>query len=79
MEGREIWFERWLWSYMPCHWKGWALIAVFALGINMLFWVLSWAVAALGHADWNWVEFVPVVAGFLWLWTITERHTAKRG
>lgn len=20
--GREIWFERWLWSYVPCHRKG---------------------------------------------------------
>ena len=24
----EIWFERWMWSYMPCHWKGWCLLAV---------------------------------------------------
>jgi len=29
---REIWFEKWLWSYMPCHWKGVAaLFAVIAL------------------------------------------------
>lgn len=25
---REIWFERWGWSYLPCHWKGFAVMAV---------------------------------------------------
>ena len=35
---REIWFEKWLWSYMPCHWKGVAaLFAVIALTLAAMF------------------------------------------
>jgi hypothetical protein len=78
MEDREIWFERWLWSYMPCHWKGWALIAAFVVVVGGVIAVLNWVVAALGHPDWSWVEFAPAALGWLWLLAITERHTAKR-
>ncbi len=35
---REIWFERILWSYMPCHWKGWAaMAALIAVTFCLLF------------------------------------------
>jgi hypothetical protein len=27
-QGLEIWFERVFWSYMPCHWKGWGVLAL---------------------------------------------------
>jgi hypothetical protein len=28
---REIWFDKVLWSYIPCHWKGWAVSVAFVL------------------------------------------------
>jgi len=34
----EIWFKRVLWSYMPCHWKGWAVLAaVVSFGVSSIF------------------------------------------
>jgi len=47
---REIWFEKWLWSYMPCHWKGVAaMIAVITPTLAAIF--LAQYVAG-ENADW---------------------------
>ena len=78
MEDQKIWFERWWWSYMPCHWKGWALIAAFALAIGLVAGMLEWVVHALGRPDLDWIDSAAILPGFLWLWVVTERHTAKR-
>jgi hypothetical protein len=78
MECREIWFERWHWRYIPCHWKGWALLAVFAFAFNAIGWILDWLVNGLGRPEWEWVPFLIFVPGVLWLAAIAERHTAKR-
>ncbi len=37
---REIWFRRWLWSYVPVHWKGLALILASVVSILACFIVL---------------------------------------
>lgn len=37
-QGREIWFERIVWSYMPAHWNGVAYSALIgAVGLALCF------------------------------------------
>ncbi len=67
MATREIWFERWLWSYIPCHWKGWLFVFFLAscclAGIGLLSLIASW----VGHPDWGvWIPF-PVVIIAVWI------------
>jgi hypothetical protein len=71
--GREVWFDRILWSYWPCHWKGWALILATVVGGNLCIWTLVAISEALGqnHAAW---PFLPLVPFVVWSWWISERH-----
>lgn len=76
-EGREIWFERWLWSWVPCHWKGWALIAGVAAAANACLWLLIWISGAMNkpNADWPFLVIVPFV---VLSWWVAERHSPSR-
>ena len=73
-EGREIWFERLLWSWVPCHWKGWAMIGGFVAAMLACTSVLEWISSAMGKPDavWPSLVIVPLLALSWWL---AERHS----
>lgn len=69
---REIWFEKWLWSYVPCHWKG--VAALFAVaGSTAATAALSCYVAG---AAVDWFVIPVILAGLLTMLAICRRHSA---
>jgi len=54
---REIWFEKALWSYVPCHWKGFAVIAAFTFPTVIGVLLGQWALDLTGHSNVNWLPF----------------------
>jgi hypothetical protein len=73
--GQEIWFERWLWSYIPCHWKGWALIAGVALSANAACWLLIWLLHAKDNDGRPFLVLIPTV---LAAWVLADRHSPPK-
>ena len=73
-QGREIWFERVLWSWIPCHWKGWAAIAGVVVGGLASLALLTWIAAAMSHPDANW-PFLVIVPFVGLGWWLAERHS----
>lgn len=71
---REVWFEKILWSYMPCHWKGVAVIVAFAIPTIFAILFGQWAFDALGYRDADWLAF-PL---FFFPAYISLMGTAKR-
>jgi hypothetical protein len=72
---REIWFEKILWSYMPCHWKGWAaMMAVGAPTLAAIF-LAHHAAYALGYKHDDWLILPIALAGWLSLMFIAKRHS----
>jgi hypothetical protein len=68
---REVWFEKWLWSYMPCHWKGVAaMIAVIAPTPGAIF-IAQYAFGE--NADW--LQIPIFLAGLLTMLVICKRHS----
>jgi hypothetical protein len=74
-KGREVWFHRVLWSYMPCHPVG--ILVIFALALFSMCavsvgqWLLRLAGVA-GADSWPLLLIFPtVIAG----WIIAERHS----
>ena len=72
--GREIWFERWLWSYMPIHWKGWGLMLVVILAANACVWLGLGVISWLGRPDWEPFPFLALLPWVIVMWIVTERH-----
>lgn len=73
----EIWFEKWLWSYVPCHPKGFALI--FALVVTFLasLGILK-VLAALLNAPWiAYLSAAPFVVLLIFGLKVAERHSRK--
>lgn len=68
---REIWFDKIGWSYMPCHWKGVAVLAA----------VIAFTLAAIFLArhitgdDADWLVIPIFLAGFITLEMISKRHS----
>jgi len=76
-DGREIWFQRWLWSWVPCHWKGWLVILGLAAAANGCFWLVRWVSGDLDTPPQRWT--VLVLLPFLLLgWWLAERHSPSR-
>ena len=71
-QGREIWFERWLWSHMPCHWKGWLAIAGCLLTTLALLWLLIWL---LHPSDGDVRPFLVLPIGVVVMHILAERHS----
>ena len=73
---REIWFEKVLWSYMPCHWKGWAILFAIALLTVIAIMLTQKALAAFGHSDADWLPwvifFLPALVSLM---AIAKRHS----
>jgi peptidoglycan/LPS O-acetylase OafA/YrhL len=76
-EGREIWFDRVLWSWVPCHWKGWALILGVVAAANASFWLLIWVSGEMNKANagWPYLVLIPFIALGWWL---AERHSPSK-
>ncbi|MEJ2459719.1 MAG: hypothetical protein P8Y58_16870 [Novosphingobium sp.] len=75
----EIWFERWLWSYMPCHWKGWAVVILHIAAALAMATLLN---LAAGHLQQGWIAhltIIPVVVALVSLERISERHSRPSG
>ena len=72
----EIWFEKVLWSYMPCHWKGWAAMAVIIFPAVALMLITQSVLSGLGYsraADLSFfVFFIPAWVSLL---AIAKRHS----
>jgi hypothetical protein len=74
---REIWFDRWLWSYFPCHWKGLLVtVATPALALILVFTLR--ALLRVNHpevADLSYFAMLPIIlAGIV----VCERHSRDR-
>jgi antibiotic biosynthesis monooxygenase (ABM) superfamily enzyme len=69
-EGREVWFSRVMWSYMPAHWKGVlypTLIIAVAVPICLLV------------DDFNPIlSFIPLLSVWALVMWICERHSPSR-
>jgi hypothetical protein len=72
---REIWFEKILWSYMPCHWKGWAAMAVVAAPTLAAIFVAQHVAYALGYKDDDWLVLPIFLLGWLAMMFIAKRHS----
>jgi hypothetical protein len=76
--GREIWFSRVLWSYMPCTWKGFAFTVVGVLAVIGIGWTLDWFVATSDRSEWSFITVLGPVAGIFWMLWVAERHAPNR-
>ncbi len=77
MSEQEIWFERWLWSYMPIHWKGWAVIAGMIF-VGLAFTGLCVLIASwLGHPNLGDLGFLIIPAMVFGLDPFVRRHSKK--
>jgi hypothetical protein len=74
-QGREVWFDRWFWSYMPCHWKGWVLIASVAMLVSAAVWAL---IVMLHPQDGDPRPFLVLPVGFVVLRVLAERHSTSK-
>lgn len=72
---RDIWFERVLWGYMPCHWKGWAfLIGMASIFVPVLIVIDKYsAVAGWGFLDYLFMPILGMVVIFSWI--VASRHS----
>lgn len=72
---REIWFEKFLWSYMPCHWKGWAMMVVIIFPAVALILIAQSVLSGLGYnraADLSF--FVVFIPAWIALLAIAKLH-----
>ena len=81
MSDNQVWFERWGWTYTPCHWKGWAAFAFAALTGVLLILTSEWAMQLwTGSSDLRSMLLVIRVAGFIvagcWFLSFVDRHSA---
>jgi hypothetical protein len=74
-QGREIWFDRILWSYWPIHWKGHLFLASLILFGNALIWIGVWASHALSRPDIEGWGFAFLFVLIPFSWVVAERHS----
>ena len=73
---RNVWFQKVQWSYMPCHWKGWAILFATALPTVIAIIVTQKALVTLGHSEADWLPWVIFfVPALLSLMAIARRHS----
>ena len=72
---REIWFEKWGWSHMPCHWKGWALLIGVAIGVTLAIILAQNAFAALGWTTASDNASLVIIPAILWADAFAKRHS----
>jgi hypothetical protein len=73
---REIWFHKILWSYMPCHWKGLAVMAAVIFPTVVAIIAGQAALDAVGYASADWLPFpVFFIPALLFLLSVAKRHS----
>lgn len=70
--GREVWFRRVMWSYMPSHWKG-VLYPALIIAV-----VVTLCLVANSFRSLPLLPFVPLVSGWGLLMWLCERHSPSR-
>jgi prolipoprotein diacylglyceryltransferase len=73
---REIWFEKTAWSYMPCHWKGVAVMMAIIFATVSAIVLAQKAMDGLGYANADWLPFIAFFfPGWLLLLRVARRHS----
>jgi hypothetical protein len=74
---QEIWFERWLWSYLPIHWKGWAFVFAAVVAAGGIIPLSNWIAALAGHPGFGDLGFLVVPAVIFDFDPLMRRHSRK--
>jgi hypothetical protein len=75
---REIWFERWLGSWMPCHWKGVVVLFAVITATLATYFLAQHAADAMGYRNLaDWLIFPILVIGLIALELICRRHSRR--
>lgn len=73
---REVWFSNVAWSYMPCHWKGFAVMAVTIFPTVAAIVLTQRLLSSLGYGRAEWLAFVIFfVPAWLFLLGVAKRHS----
>lgn len=73
---REVWFQRVAWSYVPCHWKGFAVMAAVILPTLTAIFVGQMVLDVLGYRSADWLPLpVFLIPALLLLLGIAKRHS----
>lgn len=72
----EIWFRKWLWSYVPVHWKGLALMFGAIVSVFTCFGVLVIAAQLLETPAIAFTMPVPFLYILITTLRIARRHSA---
>jgi hypothetical protein len=76
MVRREIWFHKVLWSYIPCHWNGFAVMAAVIFPTVLAILAGQAALDAVGYASADWLPFpVFFIPALLFLLGVAKRHS----
>jgi len=75
----EVWFERWLWSYIPCHWKGWAILFTHVLLVLAAIGLLILTASQFERPWINDLDIIPFAIGLVSLMRICKRHSNPFG
>ena len=70
----EIWFYRWQWSYLPCHWKGWAIMGGTILVVLVVNLLLLPALVTLSEDGQNIAFFVSIVLAIVLMEIVARKH-----
>ena len=71
----EIWFDRFLGSYMPCHWKGLlALVLMVALTMSAIF-AAEYLLVEAGREDLKDWSFLLIFLGWVWMMLLARKHS----
>jgi hypothetical protein len=73
---REIWFEKVAWSYMPCHWKGFGVMAAVILPTVLAIFLGQTVLNGLGYRSANWLPFPNFfIPALFFLLRIAKHHS----
>jgi hypothetical protein len=73
---REVWFEKVAWSYVPCHWKGFAVLAAIIIPTAAAILVTQSALDRIGYSSADLLVFATFFVPALFsLLVIAKRHS----
>ena len=73
---REIWFEKVAWSYVLCHWKGFAVMAAIIFLTIAAIIMSQMLLNSLGYGYAEWLPFVIfLIPALPFLLGLTKRHS----
>lgn len=73
---REKWFDKIAWGYMPCHWKGVAVMAAVIFPTAAAIFVGQTVLDYLGYRSADWLPFFAFfVPALLLLERVARRHS----